>query len=91
MLCKTIFATVIVILATMGAASAQEQEDLDHIRAGENSLRTDQEKNNDIAVDRAYRSTIQKTVPEAKKKNPDPWADVRPNPPSAAAKKSNNR
>ena len=82
MLHKTIYATLIVIL-TMGAASAQEKEDLEHIRAGQNSWRTEQEKNNDIAVDRDYQSTM-KRFPAAEKKKTDPWGDIRPAPPVAA-------
>jgi hypothetical protein len=82
MLHKAIFALLIAIL-TMGAASAQQREDLEHIRAGENSMRTEQEKNNDIATDRAYQSTL-KRFPAPEKKKPDPWADVRPTPPAAA-------
>jgi hypothetical protein len=82
MLGKSIFAMLIVIL-TMGAAFAQEQEDLEHIRAGENSVRTEQEKNHDIAVDRAYQSAIEKTLPVEEKKKSDPWADVRQTPPAA--------
>jgi hypothetical protein len=82
MLRKTIYATLIVIL-TMRAASAQP--DLQDIRGGQNSLRTQLEKKNDRAVDRAYQSTI-KTLPDAKK-NSDPWGDVRFAPPAAAKKK----
>jgi len=83
MLRKTVYATLIVIL-TMGAASAQN--DLKGIRAGENSWRTDLEKKNDRAIDRAYESTI-KERPEVKQKNSDPWADVRPAAPAAAKNK----
>jgi hypothetical protein len=49
------------------------------------SAQTDQEKKNDRELDRAYESTI-KGRPDAKK-NTDPWADVRPNPPAAARNK----
>jgi len=82
---KTIFATLIVIL-TIGAASAQEKEDLEHIRAGQNSWRTEQEKNNDIAVDRDYQSTMNR-FPAPEKKKSDPWAEVRPAPPAATKNK----
>jgi len=70
----------------MGTAFAQEKEDLEHIRAGENSRRTEQQKNNDIAIDRAYQSTI-KRFPAAEKKKSDLWADVRPTSPAAAKNK----
>ena len=83
MLRKIIYATLIVIL-TMGAASAQN--DLRDIQGGENSWRTEQEKKNDRAVDRAYQSTI-KRLPNAEKKKSDPWADVRPAPPAATKNK----
>ena len=79
----TIYATLIVIL-TIGTASAQN--DLRDIQGGENSWRTEQEKKNDRAVDRAYHSTI-KRLPDAEKKKSDPWADVRPVPPAAAKNK----
>lgn len=77
-----IYATLIVIL-TMGAASAQENKQ--GLPGYTNSLRTDPEKKNDREIDRAYESTI-KGRPDAKK-NTDPWADVRPNPPAAARNK----
>jgi hypothetical protein len=73
MLRKIIHATLIVFLTT-GAVSAQTQ-----------SLRTEEEKKNDKAIDRAYRSTI-KILPDAEKKKSDPWGDVRPAPPPSAAK-----
>jgi hypothetical protein len=76
MLRVTIYVTLIVIL-TMVAASPQN--DLRDIQAGENSWRTEQEKKNDIAADRAYRSAI-KVLPDKRKKESDPWADVRPEP-----------
>ena len=79
MLRITIYATLIVIL-TMGAASAQN--DLQDIRAGENSWLTEKEKKNEMAIDRAYRSTI-KTLSDTKKEKSDPWADVRSAPPAA--------
>ena len=81
MLRITIYATLIVIL-TMEAASAQN--DLKDIQGGENSWRTEQEKKNDQAVDRAYQSMI-KRLPDAEKKKTDPWADPQPTP-SAAVK-----
>jgi len=82
MLRTTIYATLIVILA-MEAASAQTD-----IQGGQNSLRTDQEKKNDRAVDRAYRSAI-KRVPDAEKEKAksDPWADVRQASPAPAKNK----
>jgi hypothetical protein len=83
MLRITIYATLIVTLM-MGAASAQN--DLQDIRGGENSWRTEQEKKNDRAFDRAYQSSI-KRLPNAEKKKSDPWADVRPASPAAAKNK----
>jgi len=85
MLRITIYAPLIVIL-TMEAASAQN--DLRDIQSGQNSLRTDQEKKTDRAVDRAYQSTI-KRVPDTEKEKAksDPWADVRQAPPAAAKNK----
>jgi hypothetical protein len=79
MLRITICATLMIILM-MRAASAQN--DLQDIQGGQNSWRTKQEKKNDRAIDRAYQSTIKK-LPDAEKKKSDPWADVRPPPPSA--------
>jgi hypothetical protein len=83
MLRITVYATLIVIL-TMGAASAQN--DLRDIQGGENSLRTEQEKKTDRAIDRTYQSTI-KRLPDKEKKKSDPWADVRTAPPAAAKNK----
>ena len=80
MLRITIYATLIVIL-TMGAASAQTQQGLPGYT---NSLRTDAEKRNDKEIDRAYQSTIKERLDA--KKNSDPCADVRPAAPPAAAK-----
>jgi len=84
MLRQSIYAILIVILTT-GTASAQNpaQNELEDIRAGENSWRTEQEKKNDIAIDHAYQSAI-KRVPDAEKNKSDPWADVRPAPRAAA-------
>jgi hypothetical protein len=83
MLRITIHATLIVLLTT-GAVSAQN--DLRDIQGGENSWRTEKEKESDRAIDRAYKSTI-KRLPDAEKKKSDPWADVRPAPPAAAKNK----
>jgi hypothetical protein len=83
MLRKIIYATLFVIPIT-GAVSAQT--DLKDIQSGENSLRTEQEKKTDRAVDRAYESTI-KRLPDQEKKKTDPWGDVRPTPPAAAKNK----
>jgi hypothetical protein len=84
MLRITIYATLIVIL-TMGAASAQTDNSSEQGLPGyTNSLRTDTEKRNDKEIDRAYQSTIKGRLDA--KKNSDPWADVRPAPPPAAAK-----
>jgi hypothetical protein len=83
MLRKTIYATLIVIL-TMGAASAQTdaRPNIQGI-SGYSPMRTQQERNKDREIDRAYQSTI-KGRPDAEKKA-DPWGDVRADP-SAAAK-----
>jgi hypothetical protein len=79
----TIYVTLIVIL-TMAAASAQNN--LRDIQAGENSWRTEQEKKNDRAIDRAYQSAVQR-LPNKEEKKSDPWADVRPASPPAAKNK----
>ena len=73
MLRITIYVTLIETL-TICSASAQYDP-----------WRTEREKKNDRAVDRAYQSTM-KRLPDAEKKKSDPWADVRPAPPAAAAK-----
>jgi hypothetical protein len=80
---KTIYATLIVIL-TMGSAFAQA--DLKDIQGGENSVRDQQEKKNDRAIDRDYQSTMQR-IPDKGKKESDPWGDVRPTPPAATKNK----
>jgi hypothetical protein len=82
MLRITIYTMLIVIL-TMGAASAQTN--IEGSPGYTNSIRTDLEKKNDRDIDRAYQSTV-KGRPDAEKKNSDPWADVRPAPPPPAAK-----
>ena len=87
MLRKTIYAMPIVIL-TMVAASAQTGvQELQDIKGGQNSSRTELEKKNDRDIDRAYQSMM-KRVPNAEKKNSDPWADVRSAP--TALPKINN-
>ena len=86
MLRITIYATLIVILtigAALGAAFAQTHQQ--GLPGYTDPLRTDQEKKNDRDLDRAYQSTI-KGVSVPEKKKPDPWGDVRPDPPAAAAK-----
>jgi len=86
MLRKTIYAMPIVIL-TMGAAPAQTgMQDLQDIKGGQNSVRTQQEKKNDRDIDRAYESSF-KTIPDAKQKNSDPWGDARSAPPAAGKNK----
>ena len=91
MLRKTIYATLILIL-TMGAASAQtnkrdqrDQTDQPGLPGYTNVLRSNADRKNDKEIDRAYESTI-KGRPDAKQ-NSDPWADVRPAPPSTAKNK----
>jgi hypothetical protein len=83
MLRVTLYATLIVILA-MAAASAQTGKP--GLPGYTNSIRTDQENKHDREIDRAYESTI-KGRPDAKQKNSDPWADVRPAPPAATKNK----
>ena len=85
MLRITIYATLIVIL-TMGAASAQtaDQSHEQGLPGYSNAARTDAEKKNDRELDSVYESTV-KRLPDAKQ-NSDPWADVRPAAPPAAAK-----
>jgi hypothetical protein len=74
MLRKTIYSMPIVIL-TIGAASAQtDMQELQDIKGGEISSRTQLEKKNDRDIDRAYESAI-KRVPNPEKKKIDPWAD----------------
>jgi hypothetical protein len=86
MLRITIYAMLIVIL-TMGAASAQTDAppNIQGI-SGYSPMRTQQERNKDREIDRAYQSTI-KGRPDAEKKKSDPWGDVRPAPPAAAKNK----
>jgi len=74
----------LIVLLTMGAVSAQN--DLRDIQGGQNSLRTNLEKKNDRAIDRAYQSAI-KGPSDIEKKKSDPWADVRPAPPAATKNK----
>jgi hypothetical protein len=86
MLRKAIYAMPVVIL-TMGAASAQtDMQELQDIKGGQNSSRTQLEKKNDRDIDRAYESAI-KRVPNAEKKKSDPWADARSAPPAAGKNK----
>ena len=84
MLRITIYATMIAIL-TIGAASAQADKPYVPGMPGyRNSLRTDEQRIKDKEIERSYQSTI-KGSPDTKK-NPDPWGDVRPAQPAAAAK-----
>ena len=85
MLRKTIYSMPIIIL-TMGAASAQtDMQELQDIKGGQISHRTQLEKKNDRDIDRVYESAM-KRVPNAEKKKSDPWADVRSAPPAAKDK-----
>src|SRR6516165_6707093 len=82
MLRKTIYSIPIIILM-IGAASAQmDGQELQDIKGGQTSLRTQQEKTNDRDIDRAYESAM-KRVPNAEKKKSDPWGDARSAPPAA--------
>jgi hypothetical protein len=86
MLRKTIYSIPIIIL-TIGAASAQtDTQELQDIKGGQNSSRTQLEKKNDRDIDRTYESAI-KRVPNAEKKKSDPWADARSAPPAAGKNK----
>jgi hypothetical protein len=82
MLRKTIYSMPIIIL-TIGAASAQT--DMQELKGGQTSFRTQLEKKNDRDIDRSYESAM-KRVPNAEKKKSDPWADARSAPPAAAGK-----
>lgn len=84
MLRKAIYATPMVIL-TMGAAFAQTTPEPTPKIPGYSSMRTEQERQSDRTIDRAYESTI-KGRPNAVK-NPDPWGDVRATPPAGAKNK----
>jgi hypothetical protein len=83
MLRIAIYATLIVLL-TIEAASAQRSPQ--GVPGYTNSVRGDKDRKNDREIDRAYQHTI-KSGADAQKKNSDPWADVRPNPPAAAKNK----
>ena len=86
MLRKTIYSMPIIIL-TIGAASAQtDVQELQDIKGGQNSSRTQLEKKNDRDIDRTYELAI-KRVPNAEKKKSDPWADARSAPPAAGKNK----
>jgi hypothetical protein len=86
MLRKTIYSMPIIIL-TIGAASAQTAErDLQDLKSGQNSWRTQLEKKNDRDIDRTYQSSF-KRIPDAKQKNSDPWGDARSAPPAAGKSK----
>ena len=68
MLRKTIYSMPIIIL-TIGAASAQTGErDLQDLKSGQNSWRTQLEKKNDRDIDRDYQSSFKK-IPDTKQKN----------------------
>jgi len=89
MLHKTIYAMPIVIL-TMGAVSAQMDPELQDIKGGQNSSRTELQKKNDRDIDHAYQSMM-KRVPNAEKKKSDPWGDARSAPPAAGKNKQQLR
>jgi hypothetical protein len=79
---KAIYATLIVLL-TMEAAPAQTPQP---ITGGYSPMRDQKERKNDREIDSAYQST-KKLIPDTKKEKLDPWGDVRPEAPAAAAKK----
>jgi hypothetical protein len=82
MLRKTIYSMPIIIL-TIGAASAQTADrDLQDLKGGQNSWRTQLEKKTDRDIDRDYQSSFKK-IPDTKQKNSDPWGDARSAPPAA--------
>ncbi len=82
MLHKAIVATSILLLMTV-AVSAQMSPEL-HFKPGDKPSRTKEQKEYDKELDRTYQSTIKK-IPDQKKS--DPWADIRPAPPTAAKNK----
>jgi hypothetical protein len=81
MLRKTIGATFLLLLMT-GVVSAQMPQPGVHLK-DEKRSRTKEQQDYDKAIDRDYQSTIKK-IPDQKKS--DPWGDIRPAPPAAAAK-----
>jgi hypothetical protein len=81
MLRITIYATLIVILATGAASTQTDAPPYSQGINGYGPMRTEQGKKSDREIDRAYESTI-KRLPDAEK---NPWADPQPTP-SAAAK-----
>jgi hypothetical protein len=84
MLRKAICATLIAILM-IGAASAQTDKPyVPGVSGYRNSLRTDEQRIKDKEIERSYQSMIKGS--QDAKKNPDPWGDVRPAQPAAAAK-----
>jgi len=86
MLRKTIYSMPIIIL-TIGAACAQtDVQELQDIKGGQTSSRTQLEKKNDRDIDHAYQSSF-KRIPGAKQKNSDPWGDARSAPPAAGKNK----
>ena len=86
MLRKTLYSMPIVML-TMGVASAQTpMQDLQDLKDGQTSFRTQLEKKNDRDIDSAYQSSF-KRIPDAKQKNSDPWGDARSAPPAAGKNK----
>ena len=86
MLRKTIYSMPIIFL-TMGVASAQmDGQELQDIKDGQNSFRTQLEKKNDRDIDSYYQSSF-KRIPDAKQKNSDPWGDARSAPPAAGKNK----
>ena len=69
MLRKTIYSMPIIIL-TMGAASAQtDVQELQDIKSGQTSFRTQLEKKNDRDIDSAYQSSLQAITDSERRKN----------------------
>jgi Na+-transporting NADH:ubiquinone oxidoreductase subunit NqrF len=88
MQCKAIGATFILLLMTQ-VISAQENSGSAPFRPGlhlknDAPSRTKEQKEYDKSIDREYQSELKK-IPDAGKK--DPWANIRPTPPTAAKNK----
>jgi len=86
MLRKTIYTMLIVILTTVAASPQMDMQQLQSIKGGQNSSRTEVEKKNDRDIDGAYQSSF-KRIPDAKQKNSDAWGDARSAPPAAGKNK----
>jgi hypothetical protein len=86
MLRKTIYSMPIIILTIWAASAQTDVQELQDIKGGQTSSRTQLEKKNDRDIDHAYQSSF-KRIPGAKQKNSDPWGDARSAPPAAGKNK----